>query len=199
MSIEIESYDKAEVTPDGKLNVEGMRLTPGIHAADQNADGSGPIRIRHMLCDAERPVRGKDGKDYFFTCQSKADNETTHACTGSEHKVPGTEVICVCGCHQSVQRGVPGVPVAGVPLSRTAESEVRVRITVELLDYPDSDVDTIRAMGRGSSYSFILDEAVISNNRGVTRFAKPDGRTELVPSPDVTWSITGTEHGVGSH
>jgi len=90
--------------------------------------------------------------------------------------------------------------VEGLKLSPvTAESQCRVRITVEILDYPDSDLDVLKVDARGTTYSFILDEAVISNNREVKRVDLPDGGCELVASPDVAWSIVGTEHGVPSH
>jgi len=159
-------------------------------------------QVHHLLCDPERPVP-KDGVDYRFTCASKCDNELTWACTGSEHRA-GLEIICTCPCHQEI----PSVTtiksfdaayvtpdgkmnVEGLVLNpSTATTKARVRVTVEILDCPEVG-DT--------SYSFTLDEAVISNSREVKQVELPDGGYELVSSPDVTWSITGTELDVPSH
>lgn len=55
------------------------------------------MQFQYNLCDPERSVP-HEGKDYRFTCQEKADDETTFACTGSEHR-DGLEIVCTCECH----------------------------------------------------------------------------------------------------
>jgi len=71
------------------------------------------MQIRARLCDPERSVPHQ-GKDYRFVCASEADNETTFACTGSEHRLEGVEILCDCPCHEApVVVALPDSPIDG--------------------------------------------------------------------------------------
>jgi hypothetical protein len=55
---------------------------------------------RANLCNPKRVLTDEryPGQEFRFTCADKADNKTTWACTGSEHKY-GEHTICTCSCH----------------------------------------------------------------------------------------------------
>lgn len=52
------------------------------------------------LCNPERVLKGKDGRQWRFTCADKADQKRTYTCTGAEHS---RELVarCSCDCHRA--------------------------------------------------------------------------------------------------